>query len=104
MMFYVSIRASPGPLNPNFGLSDGVYFNFWFRDASGPDAEGAARSEIESGGWVVRSVIASYAVRREQYIDSRDALECFDIAEEDGRHLEINQHPVGALHPPSSRA
>jgi hypothetical protein len=103
-MFYISVRASPGPMNPNFGLTDGAYFNFWFRNTSGPDAGGAARAEIESGGWVVRSVIASYPVRREQYIGSPDALECFDTAEQDGRHLEINQYPVGALDPPPRRA
>jgi len=95
-MYFVMLEASPKPLHPAYGKTDGAFAAVFVNESVHAAAEAAATAFVEEHGWDVIEVNEAYPVEIDQYPVGDSSRDHFEQALLDGVVATFNTWPVGA--------
>ena len=83
-IYYVMIEGTPKETNHESKETKGAYIDIWVKTDSLEEAVKQAKDYVDREEWNVIQIEESKSMKREDYIDDQELLECYDEASEKG--------------------
>ena len=83
-IFYVMVEGTPKETNHESKETKGAYIDIWVKTESLEEAVKQAKDYVDREEWNVVQIEESKSMKREDYIDDQELLECYDEASEKG--------------------